>query len=199
MLANLPSMLIKSAGSMLLSTTRRCIQTIRPVPFNIQPARSISSTRTLFNSLHDFFEDGRSLPIFERTKAPAYGRAWKADELRLKSFEDLHKLWFVLLKEKNLLATQKAEAQRLGQQWFGVNRLHKVSLSMARIKTVLTERKILHEKALGLRHIQSGKVLKPTAGELMVELEEEERKRLGKSKRHNRKRIRYHKRQHPHF
>jgi large subunit ribosomal protein L47 len=42
------------------------------------------------------------------------GRPWKASELRLKSFKDLHTLWYVAAREQNLLATQKEEVRRLG-------------------------------------------------------------------------------------
>lgn len=42
------------------------------------------------------------------------GRPWLASELRHKSFKDLHTLWYVCLREKNLLATQKEEVRRMG-------------------------------------------------------------------------------------
>lgn len=42
------------------------------------------------------------------------GRAWEASELRLKSFSDLHTLWYIVVREQNLLATQREEARRMG-------------------------------------------------------------------------------------
>ena len=76
--------------------------------------------------LEEFFEGGQALPMVDLAARPVIGRAWSADELRLKSFDDLHRLWFVLLKELNLLATQQAEAARVGQRFLGQPRVKKV-------------------------------------------------------------------------
>ncbi|KAF8645230.1 hypothetical protein AX16_008057 [Volvariella volvacea WC 439] len=82
------------------------------------------------------------------------GRAWRASELRLKSFKDLHVLWYVLLRERNLLATQKEEARRLGvtnsDLQVSATRVHNCRKSMARIKAVINERRVAYEGAIKL-------------------------------------------------
>ncbi|KAF7724425.1 54S ribosomal protein L4 mitochondrial [Apophysomyces ossiformis] len=118
--------------------------------------RSFSTTRaawtesetakTQAKGLYQFFENGEALP-----KRCWTGRSWRASELRQKSFEDLHKLWYVLLKERNVLVTQRGEAARLGvhkQTWTNAGRLKKCQKSMARIKFVLNERQREYEKTL---------------------------------------------------
>ncbi|KAJ7175862.1 mitochondrial 39-S ribosomal protein L47 (MRP-L47)-domain-containing protein, partial [Mycena filopes] len=88
------------------------------------------------------------------------GRSWEASELRLKSFKDLHTLWYVLLREANLLATQREEMRQLGGQFrkgasrplhlFRADAMLQVRKSMARIKAVMNERRLAYEGALEL-------------------------------------------------
>ncbi|XP_028394233.1 39S ribosomal protein L47, mitochondrial-like [Dendronephthya gigantea] len=77
-------------------------------------------------------------PLPEEVKS---GRSWRAGELRQKSNEDLHKLWYILLKERNMLLTVQEEAKRQEIVMVSPERLQKVKKSMALIKVVLNERK----------------------------------------------------------
>jgi large subunit ribosomal protein L47 len=58
----------------------------------------------------------------------------------LKSFEDLHGLWFILLKERNLLYTERDYARSKNVFMSNPARMKKVRLSMNRLKNVLGER-----------------------------------------------------------
>lgn len=69
------------------------------------------------------------------------GRAWRTSELRLKSFEDLHTLWYVLLRERNILLTEKEWCRSNRRHWVnGESNLYKVKRSMARLRGVIGER-----------------------------------------------------------
>ncbi|PKI56981.1 39S ribosomal protein L47, mitochondrial [Punica granatum] len=98
-----------------------------------------ASTVTGHNPLEAFFEADRSA---EDDKPVVYGRSWKASELRLKSWDNLHKLWYVLLKEKNMLMSQRQMLHAQNLRFPNPERLPKVRKSMCRIKQVLTERAI---------------------------------------------------------
>ncbi|KAI3429999.1 uncharacterized protein J3R85_008510, partial [Psidium guajava] len=102
-------------------------------------AYSAATSGTGHNPLEAFFEADRNP---ENDTPVIYGRSWKASELRLKSWEDLHKLWYVLLKEKNMLMTQRQMLHAQNLRFPNPERLPKVRKSMCRIKHVLTERAI---------------------------------------------------------
>ncbi|KAJ2795196.1 54S ribosomal protein L4 mitochondrial [Coemansia guatemalensis] len=113
--------------------------------------RQLSTRRTaqgrfLARGFEEFFEKNQRIP----TERDPTGRAWSASELRQKSWEDLQRLWYIVLKERNVLASQKVEARRLGiiSAFFtNKGRVLKCRQTMARIKTVLNERQIAWEAA----------------------------------------------------
>ncbi|KAG8581313.1 hypothetical protein GDO81_007626 [Engystomops pustulosus] len=68
------------------------------------------------------------------------GDSWSVDQLRCKSSEDLHKLWYVLLKEKNMLMTLEQESKRQRVAMPSAERLFKVDKSMENLHIVVRER-----------------------------------------------------------
>jgi len=69
------------------------------------------------------------------------GRAWKVEELRLKSNQDLHKLWYVLLKERNMLLTAEHFYEHIEKELFpSPERIDKVDDSMRHLEEVVQER-----------------------------------------------------------
>ena len=105
------------------SLCRRLYQ--RSVPFCQTSASGMVFRRNINGGGIADFVDGRKN---EEGDPIPVGRSWKASELRLKSFEDLQKLWFVLLKERNMLHTEKLLAKRNGEIMKGFSRFKKVKV-----------------------------------------------------------------------
>ncbi|KAK4165996.1 mitochondrial 39-S ribosomal protein L47 (MRP-L47)-domain-containing protein [Cladorrhinum sp. PSN259] len=104
------------------------------------------------HGLWDFFRDRNSVAAPPEEDAK-HGRAWTVEELRHKSWDDLHRLWWMCVKERNRIATANWERQksRLG---FGEAeadaRDREVKLTMRNIKHCLTERFYAWEDAVEL-------------------------------------------------
>lgn len=84
----------------------------------------------------DFFDDQSN---WSKDKIKS-GRPWKVEELRIKSNKDLHKLWYLLLREVNMLLTMEEEFRRLQRNFPAPDRLDKCEESMENILQVVRER-----------------------------------------------------------
>ncbi|KAF4650558.1 39S ribosomal protein L47, mitochondrial [Perkinsus olseni] len=106
------------------------------------------------------------------------GDAWPACLLRLKSFDDLHKLWYyythriesdmhtkrvpvlyICLKEKNFLMSERAFARAHRTEWSYHGRLKKVKMTMKRILTVLSRREI-HQQTIRAKEMRDKQQLR---------------------------------------
>lgn len=97
-----------------------------------------------------FFPDGnKSETCFRETvDLDIQSRPWGLPELRRKSFEDLHKLWYLILKERNILAREVRLADSFNERsTHAHNDLDdKLTLTQKRIKQALIERQVAYER-----------------------------------------------------
>ncbi|KAA0165742.1 hypothetical protein FNF27_06568 [Cafeteria roenbergensis] len=104
----------------------------------------------------------------KRMRKPV-GRSWRAAELRGKSFEDLHRLWWVCLKEKNALMTDRMYYNQVSVEMPDSSRVRKVRKTMARIKRVLSERKMAVDRAIAAADsVDLGEPLPAFEGEMVT-------------------------------
>lgn len=109
----------------------------------------------------EFFDDKKNWGENE----VKHGRSWLLPELRIKSNEDLHKLWFILLKEKNMLLTVEEEAKDQHRLFPSAERIDKVKISMQNLETVVKERnRAYHELETGETGERPGQVMNNQIG-----------------------------------
>lgn len=82
-----------------------------PKPADFKPKVDVDPEHGLW----DFFYSKEAL-LLTPTEDAEHGRGWTVEELRHKSWDDLHKLWWVCVKEQNRVATARKEKSRLKLQ-----------------------------------------------------------------------------------
>ncbi|MCJ1370600.1 54S ribosomal protein L4 mitochondrial [Loxospora ochrophaea] len=119
------------------------------------------------HGLYEFFDQDKQ-PLSKPEDDSKHGRSWSVEELRQKSWEDLHALWWVCVKERNRIATANNERERLkaGHGRFEADeRDRAVRRTQRAIKHALTERYYAWEDARQVARKDREVNLNPKPGE----------------------------------
>ncbi|PLB33451.1 mitochondrial 54S ribosomal protein uL29m [Aspergillus candidus] len=113
-----------------------------PLPKPVVPEGLEKRSPNPNHGLWGFFPPDRqalSTPAYDI----AFGRPWSIQELREKSWEDLHSLWWVCVRECNRIATSNLERERLKAgygEWEAGERKRVINVTQNGIQHVLRER-----------------------------------------------------------
>ncbi|KAJ5363694.1 54S ribosomal protein L4 [Penicillium cataractarum] len=120
-----------------------------PLPKPVSPDQMKARPATPNHGLWGFFPPSHEALSTTEYDA-AFGRPWSVQELRNKSWDDLHKLWWVCVKERNRIATSNMERSRL-KAGFGDHESNQrddaIVVTQKTIKHVLRERYYAWEEA----------------------------------------------------
>jgi len=70
------------------------------------------------HGLYNFFNRAGEA-LYTPEELTGHGRAWTVQELRLKDWEDMWKLWWVCIMERNRISTFLKERERMGGSLIG--------------------------------------------------------------------------------
>ncbi|CAJ0600824.1 unnamed protein product [Cylicocyclus nassatus] len=114
---------------------------VSALSFSRHTTRGFSRTAAASNEIfRQFYDDEANFGKTELRPKKRPGRAWTADELRLKSNSDLHKLWYVCLKERNMLLTMRNACVERARSMPNPERIDRVNETMENIQAVVHER-----------------------------------------------------------
>lgn len=119
-------------------------------PFAVNLQKRNLAHKTL--GIADFFDEGGTWKNSEHINI----RAWEEHELAIKSFSDLHKLWWICLKEKNKILSYRTDCTLLKFTFPEKKKLELVEKTMKNIRSVIWKRVLDRKRALKTLEIVKG-------------------------------------------
>ncbi|KIW81000.1 hypothetical protein Z517_04023 [Fonsecaea pedrosoi CBS 271.37] len=144
----------KRGVSAIRRTGPRSMRGLWKYPLPVPVARDHRGTAAEYaesadHGLWGFFDKSKQALLAPDDES-SHGRAWTYKELSVKSFEDLHKLYWVCVKEQNRTLTREKERQRLRAGYGEVESEERVAVvreTMSLIREVLIDRQLSYNQA----------------------------------------------------